>query len=58
MRKSIMIAFIATFSAFSIPAFGDTIQVPADQPTIREGIDAAVDGDIGFIGLVMGPTHP
>ena len=26
-------------------AFSDTIHVPADQPTIQAGIDAAVDGD-------------
>ncbi len=27
------------------PAFADIINVPADQPTIQAGIDAAVDGD-------------
>ena len=27
-------------------AIGSTIQVPADQPTIQQAIDAAVDGDV------------
>ena len=41
------ILFISTLSfiLFSSIAFGATINVPGDQPTIQAGIDAASDGD-------------
>jgi len=38
---------IAPLSAF--PAIATTIHVPADQPTIQAGIDAAVEGDIVLV---------
>lgn len=38
---------IFTFSAF--PALAATIHVPADQPTIQAGIDAALDGDLVLV---------
>lgn len=44
MRFDIII--IISFVLYPIPvALSDTIQVPADQPTIQAGIDAAVNGD-------------
>ena len=36
---------IAIVLVFSLPAFGRIIHVPADQPTIQAGIDAAIYGD-------------
>ncbi|MFC1890302.1 right-handed parallel beta-helix repeat-containing protein [Thermodesulfobacteriota bacterium] len=49
MRKSIFFSLAATIIFCSIPAFCDTIHIPADQPTIQAGIDAAVDGDLVFV---------
>jgi len=43
MRKSLMIIFLGSIVA--VMASGTIIYVPADQPTIQLGIDAAVDGD-------------
>jgi hypothetical protein len=38
------------FLALSLlPAFGAQILVPADQPTIQQGIDAAADGDMVLV---------
>jgi hypothetical protein len=36
---------ISTMLIFLVSPHADTIHVPADQPTIQAGIDAAVDGD-------------
>ena len=41
MRCAIILAIFALVST----AQGATIHVPADQPTIQDGIDAAVNGD-------------
>jgi len=42
-----IVFFVPTFS--TLPALADTIHVPADQPTIQAGIDAAVDGDLVLV---------
>ena len=42
MRTAILLAIVL---AFPVIAMSATIHVPADQPTIQDGIDAAVDGD-------------
>ena len=44
MKLTVMIICIAGM-IFSSSVFSATIRVPADQPTIQAGIDAAVDGD-------------
>ncbi|MFC1889147.1 hypothetical protein ACFL4G_05265 [Thermodesulfobacteriota bacterium] len=52
MRPIVGIAFFLFLSIIliSIPSsFADTIYVPADQPTIQAGIDAAVDGDLVLV---------
>ncbi len=44
MRLTIIIIFILVlFSEAVVQA--DTINIPADYPTIQEGIDSAVNGD-------------
>ena len=55
MRNSIMILALAALvpSPFT-PAHAATIYVPADQPTIQAGLDAAVDGDTV---IVTGSTY-
>jgi len=45
LRPAKVFMTIAIFLAFSIPAMAATINVPTDQPTIQEGIDAAADYD-------------
>lgn len=44
MQKRRLLAVVATIAAAPV-AFAGTINVPADQPTIQKGIDAAVNGD-------------
>ena len=41
------VLFISTL--FACPALAATIHVPADQPTIQAGIDAAVNGDLVLV---------
>ncbi len=43
MRSTLAIPLLLTAMAFEVRA--DIIHVPADQPTIQAGIDAAADGD-------------
>ena len=38
-------AVLLIFPIYAFPAFAATIHVPADRPTIQDGIEAAVDGD-------------
>ena len=45
--SALILLVISTLSA--CPAFAATIYVPADQPTIQAGIDAAVDLDLVFV---------
>jgi hypothetical protein len=45
MRCSILSFALATILATASIGLATTIHVPADQPTIQAGIDAAVDGD-------------
>lgn len=40
-----ILILIVTISAFATHLYAATIHVPANQPTIRYGIDAAADGD-------------
>lgn len=44
---SAVLIFLLNF--FIHPAFGVTINVPSDQPTIQAGIDAAADGDMVLV---------
>ena len=44
MRYSIILA-VSVFFMFPSNAFSATINIPADYPTIQQGIDAAVNGD-------------
>ena len=44
---SILILLIFPFSIH--PAYASTIHVPAEQPTIQAGIDAAVNGDVVLV---------
>lgn len=40
-----MMAILLGFVVLACASYGNTIQVPADYPTIQEGIDTAQDGD-------------
>lgn len=42
-RKVVLV--LGLLLAVSVPAYAATVRVPADQPTIQAGIDAAADGD-------------
>ncbi|MBE77467.1 MAG: hypothetical protein CMG41_07000, partial [Candidatus Marinimicrobia bacterium] len=44
--KSYILVSIASFLIITNTVFATTINIPADYPTIQQGIDAAVDGDI------------
>lgn len=47
MKKVLpLTAIVLVFSAI---CFSDTIHVPADQPTIQEGVDAAGNGDVVIV---------
>ena len=48
ISSTIFITLLASIP-FSIPSFAVTIHVPADQPTIQAGIDAAVNGDLVLV---------
>lgn len=50
MRKYIVLAIMALWGSY---VQGETIHIPADQPTIQAGIDAAVDGDTVLAALDM-----
>ncbi len=47
--KSTTITFLILFFVGVLSSAQDTIQVPADQPTIQDGIDAADDGDVVLV---------
>jgi hypothetical protein len=43
--RAIFVVFVSACLLFSLPAMGKVIHVPADQPTIQAGINAAANGD-------------
>jgi len=45
LKRYLVCFFALTLILCSTVALGDTIHVPADQPTIQDGIDAASNGD-------------
>lgn len=47
MRCPVTYALLPLLCVFLFPATGGTaiINIPADQPTIQDGIDVAADGD-------------
>lgn len=47
--KKISILSLITLSVLSLYCHADTVHVPADQPTIQAGIDAAVNGDVVLV---------
>ncbi|MFC1888987.1 choice-of-anchor Q domain-containing protein [Thermodesulfobacteriota bacterium] len=49
MRKHLWMGIIAVIVLYSSQSLGDTIHVPADQPTIQAGIDATVAGDVVLV---------
>ena len=48
-RYIVFITVLGLIFLIKSPAFGAIINVPGDQPTIQEGIDASSDGDIVLI---------
>ncbi|MFC1888948.1 right-handed parallel beta-helix repeat-containing protein [Thermodesulfobacteriota bacterium] len=49
MKKLFFFLVMALFVSFSLTAFAVTIHVPADEPTIQAGINAAVFGDLVLV---------
>ena len=47
--RSIAVPIILSFLFTAGTVFAATIQVPGDQPTIQEGIDASIDGDLVLV---------
>src|ERR1700722_6675739 len=43
--RAIFVTVVCTCLLFSLPVMGKVIHVPADQPTIQAGINAAATGD-------------
>ena len=43
--RALLVSFVFLVLSFSLPAMGKVIHVPADQPTIQAGINAASNGD-------------
>ena len=44
-----LVALASIFTFFTCPAFGATILVPSEQPTVQAGIDAALEGDVVLV---------
>ena len=49
MKSTIFGILVIALISFPCTVFGDTIHVPADQPTIQAGIDVALEGDIVLV---------
>ena len=56
MKRTTFVLTLFLLIGIETAAYSGTINVPADQPTIQAGIDAAVDGDIVIVadGVYMG----
>jgi hypothetical protein len=54
MKNALRIGILVGLLGYALPSFAATIHVPADQPTIQAGIDAAQPGDTV---LVADGTH-
>jgi len=57
--RSVTVVLSLMFLLLAVPATADVIRVPADQPTIQAGINAAVNGDEVVVanGIYTGPGN-